>query len=269
MDQEQDLKLAQMRESFERDGVFLAAKLLDADALAEAKAAFDWSLANPSVGRTGDYGDEAGIQDLANPDAREAYRPMLASSPLPALLSRLWGGGPVWFFYEQIFRKNGGARRTAWHQDTPYLPIAGRQIAVAWMSFEAVDEAEALEFCLGSHLGPVYNGSTFAIHDETDPFFKTGDLPRLPAIESNRGAWRIKGWSTEPGDVVIFHPSVLHGGGTPAPGRLRETLSLRFFGEDAVYARRPGPTPAPRIPGLDERLEDGAPFRDPAFARLA
>jgi ectoine hydroxylase-related dioxygenase (phytanoyl-CoA dioxygenase family) len=258
-----------MRQAFAADGAFLARGLLGPDALREAKAAFDWSLDHPSAGRTADAADTAWVQDLANPAAREAYLPMLTRSPLSALLSTLWGGGPVWFFYEQIFHKPGGNRRTPWHQDTPYLPIAGRHVAVAWMSFEPVGQAEALEFCLGSHLGPVYNGSRFTIGDDTDPFFQNGDLPRLPEIEANRGAWRIKGWATEPGDVVIFHPSVLHGGGSPGAGRLRQTLSLRFFGEDAVYASRPGPTPAPRVDGLHERLEDGDPFRDPAFPRLA
>jgi len=266
MDHDQDL--TGMQAALAKEGAFVARGLLDAEALRMAKAAFDWSLQNPSAARSSDGADASWVQDLANPAARQAYLPMLARSPLPALLSRLWGGGPVWFFYEQIFHKPGGNRRTPWHQDTPYLPIAGRHVAVAWMSFQPVREAEALEFCLGSHLGPVFNGSKFTLGDDTDPFFQTGDLPRLPDIEADRSAWRIKGWATEPGDVVIFHPSVLHGGGTPAPGGLRQTLSLRFFGEDAVYARRPGPTPAPRIPGLDERLADGDPFRDPAFPKL-
>jgi ectoine hydroxylase-related dioxygenase (phytanoyl-CoA dioxygenase family) len=213
-------------------------------------------------------GDPGAIQDLANPAAREAYAPMLARSPLPALLSRVWGGGPVWFFYEQVFRKAGASRRTPWHQDTPYIPVDGAQLAVAWMSFDPVPRDQALEFCLGSHRGPVFNGASFKAGDDTDPFFKDADLPRLPDIEAQRDAWRIGGWATDPGDVLIFHPSVLHGGGAPGPARERRTLSLRFFGEDAVYARRPGPTPAPRVEGLHERLGPGAPFRDPAFARL-
>jgi ectoine hydroxylase-related dioxygenase (phytanoyl-CoA dioxygenase family) len=193
---------------------------------------------------------------------------MLERSPLPRLVADLWGGGPVWFMYEQVFHKRRMSQRTPWHQDTPYLPVSGAQLAVAWISFEPVEGAHALEYVPGSHRGPLYNGASFAPDDETDPFYKDADLPRMPDIEAERGRWPIRAFATQPGDVVIFHPSVLHGGGATTGERERRTLSLRFFGEDAVYVRRPGETPAPRVEGLHEALATGQPFRHPAFQKL-
>jgi len=139
---------------------------------------------------------------------------------------------------------------------------------VVWISLDPVPQPQSLEFCLGSHRGPLYNASTFKPGDPTDPLYKTGDLPRLPDVEAQRDGWTIRSWACEPGDIVLFHPSVLHGGGAPGTNSRRRTLTLRFFGDDARYSKRPGPTSAPRVDGLHDRLRDGDPFRDPVFPRL-
>lgn len=93
-------------------------------------------------------------------------------------------------------------------------------------------------------------------------------LPRLPDIEADRSAWDIVSWAVRPGDVIVFHLQVLHGGGATHDGRRRRTLSLRYFGRDATYATRPGGGIAPKVPGLAERRSPGDPFRDPAFPAL-
>lgn len=177
--------------------------------------------------------------------------------------------------YEQVFAKSGGAtRRTPWHQDTPYLPIRGSHVAVVWMSFEPVPEAHALEFVRGSHRGALYDGSRFDPEDDTLPLYGDGSLPRLPDIERERERWPISRWATEPGDVIIFHPAMLHGGGATTEVSSRHTLSLRFFGPDAVVAARPGRPPVETGDDPDPQahpltrmraLADGEPFRDPAF----
>jgi len=258
-----------LADQLRRDGAAPLRGLLDRDQLADVAEAFSWSRDNPGPGFTTFPGDPNAWQDLSNPGAYEAYRGMLMRSPLPALLQGFWGGGPVWFMYEQIFSKQSGGMRTPWHQDTSYQPVSGEHVAVVWISLDPVSRDEALEFCSGSHLGPLYNASSFKPGDPTDPLYKTGNLPRLPDIEAERDEWPIVGWETEPGDAVVFHPSTLHGGGAPGPDRRRRTLTLRFFGEDATFASRPGPTSAPRIDGLQTMLRDGDPFRHPVFPQLA
>jgi ectoine hydroxylase-related dioxygenase (phytanoyl-CoA dioxygenase family) len=153
----------------------------------------------------------------------------------------LWRRADVWFMYEQVFLKEGGeSRRTPWHQDSSYLPIDGSQIAVMWISFDPVAKNDSLEFVRGSHRGVMYDGSRFDPNDDTAPIYGDGSLPRLPNIEAERSRWDIVSWAVEPGDVLVFHPGVLHGGAATHRGTRRRTLSLRFFGEDAVYALRPG-----------------------------
>jgi hypothetical protein len=256
--------------TYARDGVVLLPGALDAEALARARGAYEWSLANPGPGATkfAQASPATFYNDLYNPRCLEGYRAMLEASPPPELIAGLWGAAPVWFMYEQVFLKEGGeARRTPWHQDSSYLAIAGDHLAVAWISFDRVAREDSLEFVRGSHRGVLYNGSRFELGDDTAPINPSSPLPRLPDIEADRGAFDIVAFAVEPGDVVIFHPAMLHGGAPTHGDQRRRTLSLRFFGEDAVYDRREGYA-GPRIAGFHERMAHGDPFRDPSFLKL-
>ncbi len=255
---------------FARDGVLLLRGALDLAQLAAARAAYEWSLAHPGPGASPIRlaGEGTFYNDLFNPDCLTGYREMLEASPLPAAIARLWGADPVWFMYEQVFLKEGGeARRTPWHQDSSYLTIAGPHLAVAWICFDPIAASDSLEFVPGSHDGILYNGSRFELGDDTAPLHPGSPLPRLPDIEADRQAWPIVSFAVEPGDVVLFHPKILHGGAPTRPGMRRRTLTLRFFGEQAVYdPREPGA--GPPIRGFHQRMKAGDPFRDPSFLRL-
>ena len=194
---------------------------------------------------------------------------MLEASPLPAMIAELWDAPDAWFFYEQVFLKEGGlTRRTPWHQDSSYLAIAGRHLAVCWISFDALEAADSLECVRGSHLGRLYNGSRFELGDDTAPINPGSSPPRLPDIEADRPAWDIVSDAVEPGDVVVFHPAMLHGGAATRLGQRRRTLTLRFFGTDAVYDRRDGHAGL-RLTGFHQRMRQGDRFRDPSYLKLA
>ena len=259
-----------LREAYARDGVVFLPRALDPDALAAARAAYDWSLAHPGRGasRVRQASDATFYNDLYNPDVMTGYRAMLEASPIPALVADLWGSSDVWFMYEQVFLKEGGeARRTPWHQDSSYLTIAGPHLAVVWITFDAVSASDSLEFVRGSHRGQLFNGSRFELGDDTAPLHPNSRLPRLPDIEAARDTFDIVSWPVEPGDVVVFHPSTLHGGAPTHLGQRRRTLTLRFFGDQCQYDAREGGG-GPPITGLHQRLRTGDPFRDPAFLKL-
>lgn len=264
------IDLSAAAEAYARDGVVLLPQALDARALADAQAAYEWSLANPSRAamKFAQATDATFYQDLYNPDCPNAYRPMLMASPLPALIAAIWGSPDVWFMYEQVFLKEGGeSRRTPWHQDSSYLAVGGNDLAVAWITFDETPRADSLEFVPGSHRGVLYNGSSFQLGDDTAPTHPLEALPRLPDIEARRGEFEIVSFAVSPGDVVLFHPKTLHGGAATHHGARRRTLTLRFFGRDARYEKRPGPA-GPRIAGFHEKMRDGAPFRDPSFLHV-
>jgi len=266
-------------DAFRNDGVVCLRGALDARSLALARAAFDWSLANPSPAANRYAGGEGTFyQDLANPKAKGAYRDVIEQSSAADITAALWGSDDVWFMYEQVFLKEGGeSRRTPWHQDSSYLPIDGSQIAVMWIAFDVVPKEDSLEFVRGSHRGLMYDGSRFDPKDDTAPIYGDGSLPRLPNIEAERSRWDIVSWPVEPGDVLVFHPGLLHGGAPTHVGTRRRTLSLRFFGADVVYALRPGMSSANR-PADDPEgsvfrraaatLSPGEPLRHPGFPKV-
>lgn len=265
-----DSVTAAAQRALAQDGVVHLPGALDTATLELAERLFEWSVAHPteSACRFYEGGEGRFYQDLCNPGAALAYRELLEHGCVADLVGALWNAPDVWFLYEQVFLKDGAAmRRTPWHQDTPYLALDGERVAVMWISFDAVDAAHSLEFVRGSHRGPLFDGSAFDEGDDTAPIYAHG-LPRLPDIEAHRADYDIVSFAVEPGDVVVFHPSTLHGGAPTEAGTRRRTLSLRFFGDDAVYATRPDPAPAPLVAGLHDALEPGAPFRHPAFPKL-
>ena len=263
--------LSALRRGFRDDGAIVVRGLLDTEGLALAEDAFRWSLEHPGPAASHPFEgiDGAFYQDLCNPDAPrdEHYLAMLHGTPIGGLVSALWDDPELWFMYEQVFLKEGGEnRRTPWHQDAPYLCVEGDHLAVVWIAFEHVPKADSLEFVRGSHRQTLYNTSAFDAGDETIPLYD--GLPRLPDIEADRDAFDIISWDIAPGDVLVFHPAMLHGGAPTHPGGRRRTLTLRFFGRDAVYVARPGNGVAPMVEGLHDRLRPGQPFRDDAFPEL-
>src|SRR3954447_11548234 len=164
-----------LRETYARDGVVFLPRALDPAALADAQAAYDWSLAHPGplASNIRQASEATFYQDLYNPDCLSGYAAMLRASPITAVVADLWGAPDVWFMYEQVFLKEGGeARRTPWHQDASYLPVDGQHLVVLWITFDPVAEAESLELVKGSHRGTLDNTSRFDPTDETAPIFE-------------------------------------------------------------------------------------------------
>jgi len=257
-------------DEYRTDGVTMLRNVLDQRAQALVAECYDWSFEHPTPSGCLMYEgtDGAFYQDLSHPQAAHAYRELLVDSVVPDIAAALWQTPEVWFLYEQVWLKEAGVgRRTPWHQDAPYLAVEGEHLAVFWINLEPVPQAQSLEFVRGSWRGTLYDGSSFDAADDTLPVFGSG-LPRLPDIEAAREQWDIVSWAVEPGDVVVFHPATLHGGGSSRQGGRRRTLSLRLFGTDAVFAARPGLAPAPLVAGLEDALNPGDPFRHPAFPRL-
>ncbi len=257
------------RREFENNGVVCLRGAIDESRIRAARTAWEWSVSHPGPLASGLLQDtDSAFQDLCNPDAAVAYETAVRESPLADYAAALWGAAPVWFMYEQVFHKHGGAAgRTPWHQDTSYLALGGDHLVAFWISFESVPRANALEFVRGSHRAVLYNTSRFDPEDPTLPIFPSHELPNLPDIEARRDAFDIVRFATEPGDVVAFHTSMLHGGGAVDAGTPeRRTLTLRFFGEDVVSAARPGPA-GPFYEDIRELLP-GEPFRHPRFLQV-
>lgn len=272
-----------MRNAFFDNGAALVKGFLNADQLARCREAYDWAVENPGPNASSMFRGtvQQAHVDNANPFAKSRLEELVSSLPFGELFAELWGSKSVWYFAEEVFLKAGGkGSRTAWHQDTSYLPWGGMHWGNAWISFESVPKQNSLEIIRGSHRGPRYDGTTFNDPDNPTEPLHGGALPRLPDIENERrldpNAYDVLSWATEPGDAVIVHPGSLHGGApVDAAFPERHTLVFRFFGDDATFRPLPDHSNAGYPPGgvlfTEEMatLTAGAPFRHPTFLQLA
>ncbi len=246
------------------DGVVRLPGALADTALAQIESAVEASFAQPSDGAVNFYPKE---QARFFQDRGQNFLPLVREIGVDTMVEALWGEPRLWYLGEQLFLKDGGhSRRTPWHQDTSYLRMRGEQMVACWITLDPLPREHCLEFVRGSHHGTLYNGSSFAAHDDTDTLYKDSPLPRLPDIQSDRQAFDIVSWDLAPGDVIVFHLGVLHGGGGTEPGMRRRTASLRFMGPDVVYdarVRDRGGAEAGNdaaLSGIYGQLSDGQPF---------
>ena len=95
----------------------------------------------------------------------------------------------------------------------------------------------------------------------------------LPDFENNDNIYNWLNWETEPGDVILFHPLVIHGsGGNQTSNQRRRALAMRFLGDDVVWDSRPGTfiekeTIQEILPELN--LKDGHQIEIPCFPLIS
>jgi ectoine hydroxylase-related dioxygenase (phytanoyl-CoA dioxygenase family) len=135
-----------------------------------------------------------------------------------------------------IYKESAETSPTPWHQDEPQWPVTGRQLSSAWLSLdETTPETGALCIVAGSHNGPIYVPYVPAAMQpqlEEDMHFFTGG--KLPEINAQSGH-KIISFSTHPGDVILFHPRVIHAAYGSSSTRPRRTFSIRMLGDDVRW----------------------------------
>mgnify|MGYP001813410397 FL=1 len=263
----------EVRAEYDRNGVVMIDGALDADWLLLIELGLQRVMRNAGQQKHRFFEGQAGefVETVRNTEVTPELQRLMYDSPIADVIGALIGSTNIWLYSDEFFvKEGGGCARTPWHQDTPYWPLAGNQIASMWISLDPLTQAECLEYVPGSHRGTVYDGFNPADvgADPTRPFYGA-EFPPLPDIEADRDSWAIVSWDISPGDVIVAHPSVLHGGGpTGADGR-RRALTVRCYGDDIVYAERPSSRPTvPLTPGLSLSLSPGDPLRSPWYPRL-
>ena len=236
-------QFASRAKAFADDGVVVLKQALGAQTIELIETAYAWSQAHLTAALQDFAADssERFIADTGYSIKEPAYLDLLRDTELPDIAADLFGGdSSVWYLGEQIFHKEGphGTRRTPWHQDTSYMNFEGRQMAALWIPLDPLPRECSLEVVRGSHSGVTYNGSRFEVGDDTAPVYVDSAMPRLPDIEGDRDVWDIVGDAMAPGDVLVFHPGCLHGGGATHPGMRRRSLTVRFIGEDVIWVER-------------------------------
>ena len=220
-----------LREQYRRDGVLYLPQIIHPEWLALIAEGMRRNLLSPGhssvvlhQGTPGEY-----FVDNCNYFVNPEYRYLLRYSPIADIVQYLLDTRELRLFYDQVFIKMGGDNlRTCWHQDYPYWMLEGTQLGSLWLSLDPVPKEHALEFVRASHLGTQYGATTFDLDNPTEPVYPS--LPRIPHIEAERDRWDIISFECMPGDAIVLHPGVLHGGGGTGSGGQRRTMTNRFFG---------------------------------------
>jgi ectoine hydroxylase-related dioxygenase (phytanoyl-CoA dioxygenase family) len=250
-----------------RDGAVVLRGVLTGDEVQRLRAGVDAVIAAPSARAVTDGEPGAPgtfFEDFCTWQHVPEFERVIRESGLAAAAGRLMGSREVRMFHDHILVKEPGTTtKTPWHQDQPFYCIDGSQTVSFWVPLDPVARESTLEFVAGSNSGTWYMPRSFFSGDAFA--FDEGTLEEVPDVEADRSAFPIVGWALEPGDAVAFNMLTLHAAAGSATRR--RAFSLRLLGDDVRYAPRAHRT-SPSFPGLEDRLDAGAPMDDPLFPLL-
>lgn len=240
----QSRNFEQYAEDFSRDGVILIRDALVEHEMALLEEAWEEHFAESKSIAERMYGDGKDeiyfLTDNTIKKSGSRYQKLMRDTHVADIAQGLFRGHDTYYFLEQMWKKTGGARRTAWHQDTSYIPFDGPGLLILWIPLDRLESRNVLEVVRGSHQSTLYNATMYDPADVTAPLYDERDLPRLPDIESQRERWDIFSSDMNRGDVLALHPGCLHGGAPTEIGQLRRSYTFRFFSDDAFYKPLPG-----------------------------
>lgn len=244
---------------FQRDGVVLLKGIFTGyvDKIAEA-IEYNLSFPGPFAAENVKAGEQGRFfDDYCNWQRIPALQEILYHSDIAKIAAGLMRSQTAQLFHDHILVKEPGTSTpTPWHQDSPYYCVDGTQTVSFWTVVEPVTEA-TLRCVKGSHLWekPVLpkrwlSGDDFYLDKDNYIAVPDPDAEAMPIAE----------YPVAPGDAIAFDFKVLHGARGNVSTNRRRALSLRFVGDDAVFAERPGPTSPPfpehdMVPGQKLRAD--------------
>jgi len=141
--------------------------------------------------------------------------------------------------------------------------VDGEDNCSLWIPLDKISKEVCPEFVRFSHtwnkhyLPTKFFGHSYEKKDE--------NLETVPDISANRQDYDIASWELNPGDLIAFNFSIIHGApGNSSPNR-RRAFSVRFVGDDATFARRKGEV-SPPFPEV--KLKHGDKMNSPSFPEI-
>ena len=184
------------------------------------------------------------------------------------LAAQAMGSNSARFYFDHLLiKKVNTPTITPWHQDAPYWPFRGKQIASIWLALTPVTvEGSGMEFVRGSHLDDVYYlPEVFGgAENKSGQWANEQQGVAVPDIEANREEYDIVSFDMAPGDALIFSAWILHGArGNSSSTQDRVALSTRWLGDDVLWDPREGVDPT--VDPTQVLVDPGMPPRDNSF----
>jgi hypothetical protein len=246
---------------YDVDGVVCLRGQFDAPWIERMRAAIERDLASPGPSATNfAEGSSAGkfFGDMFMWKSDPDFRAAALDSPAAGIAAALMGSANADFFYDQLFVKEPGtAHPTPWHQDQPYWPVKGWQIASVWDRARSGSTQQRRGRIhrrlapLGRELSP----TPFRKGHEIK--FTSSDLQQIPDIDADRRKYDIRWWEMEPGDCLVFHAMIVHGApGQRHAGRAPPRPVAALYRRRCALRSAPGHLPVPAQAGPRRRRAD-------------
>ncbi|MEO1141002.1 MAG: phytanoyl-CoA dioxygenase family protein [Pseudomonadota bacterium] len=255
----------QQIEDYQEHGVVLL-KGAFTEFVETAREAIEENKLNPSW-RERTYRPDDGsapfFQDYVVWNQFDGYRSLVKDSSMGEIAAQLMKSKTARIFHDHILVKEpGNSVVTPWHQDMPYYLVEGEQTVSFWVPLDAVPRDRTIEYVAGSHK---WNKNFKPTRFDGTPLFEEDNSEEVPDVAAQRDQLNIVGWEVEPGDAVAFSFRTLHGAPANSSPVRRRVISVRWVGDDAVFADRPGKT-SPAFPDL--QYQPGTPFEGEEFPVL-
>ena len=171
-----------------------------------------------------------------------------AMTRLPEIVGRLLRSNETRLFFDHIFVRDAGTTQdTPWHQDRPYWPFLGKQIASVWVALTPCDEdSSAVQFIRGSHAwGKVFRPMSFVKAGSVSEFLDESTLyEEIPDIDAAPDEYELLCWDMQAGDAIVFDARIVHGAKENRDSsRRRAAVSIRYLGDDVIWDPREGTDP--------------------------
>ena len=257
--------------SFRTNGVVKVSEAVDPSWIPELLAVADGQLAKPSKW-VNDVNAAASENRLFTDRYlwrhNDVIHRFVHDSGCARLAAQAMGSNSARFYFDHLLiKKVNTPTITPWHQDAPYWPFRGKQIASIWLALTPVTvEGSGMEFIRGSHLDDVYYlPEVFGGADnKSGQWANEQQGVAVPDIDANREEYDIVSFDMAPGDALIFSAWVLHGArGNSSSTQDRVALSTRWLGDDVLWDPREGVDPT--VNPAQVLVDPGMPPRDNSF----
>jgi ectoine hydroxylase-related dioxygenase (phytanoyl-CoA dioxygenase family) len=230
------------RAAYARDGAAIIKGVVPADWIEFMREAIARLMDAPDLTASQNYADDGDARffSLTFPWMfDDAFKAWALHGPLPDVARQvLTEANQIIFFYDQIFAKEPGTtKRTPWHQDYPFLPVAGDEQLRIWVPFDLVTaDGGAIHYLRGSHKwDKIYHPLGFKDIPEITDTYVNSPYEDWPDFEATYDQYDWLVAEAEPGDLLLHHPRTIHGSLGNRTARFRRAITSFYVGDHATW----------------------------------
>jgi ectoine hydroxylase-related dioxygenase (phytanoyl-CoA dioxygenase family) len=151
----------------------------------------------------------------------ESIRDFIFAKRFARIAADLMGVNGVRLYHDQALVKEPGGKRTPWHQDYYYWPLATEHTVTMWMPLvDVTTEMGSMSFVQGSHIDSAYE--QLPISDTSQEYFER-------VIKEQQS--KVSSYSLKAGDATFHSGRALHAAHANASSKRREIITIIYYAD--------------------------------------